>query len=142
MSPSSHISNTVGSGLKSNEIWRRYGSFPLKFMAKKLNRWESARPHCVCSVTAEWICPGLFQDSSDTKTEEAQIYEKPSYTIETLVKHSLIFPWDERNPLFTFFTSSYNDAKIFISCHCRRKCKRGDFCKDYKHSIPAFQTRP
>jgi len=26
-----------------------------------------------------------------------------------VVQYSPIFPWDKRNPLFTFFTSSYND---------------------------------
>jgi len=50
-----------------------------------------------------------------------------------VVQHSLIFPWDDRNPLFTFFTSFYNDVKIVILYYCRRKCKRRDFCKDYKH---------
>jgi len=40
-----------------------------------------------------------------------------------VVQHSFIFPWDETNPLFTFFTSSHNDAKIVILSHCKRKCK-------------------
>jgi len=44
-----------------------------------------------------------------------------------VVQHFLIFPWDERNLLLIFFTSSYKDAKFVILCHSRRKYKRGGF---------------
>ena len=35
------------------------------------------------------------------------------------------FPLRWEKSVFTFYTSSYNDAKIVVLRHCRRKCKRG-----------------
>ena len=96
-------------------------------------------PECVCEVlaqnTQQIIFYSMFKGSLHPFALRGPLLENQSF-YWMVVQHSLIFPWDERNPLFTFFTSSYNDAKIVILRHCRRKCKRGGFLLRLQTLVP------